>query len=205
MRDAPAFHRNKQPMLAFLQSQLGADDLNVLEIASGSGQHGPYFTTHMKNLTWWPSDIDPEAIQSINFWRREQQAERVQKPQFVDVTDTPWRRGLHFPHWPAQFDVILSMNMIHIAPPEALTGLLEGASRRLVPHGKLVFYGPFKLKGKHTSQSNADFDSYLKNRNQFWGVRDLANVADQAEKTGLVFSSKTNLPANNMAVVFSKS
>lgn len=205
MRDAPAFHRNKQPMLEFLIGLFGNKSLNVLEIASGSGQHGPFFTEHLENLNWWPSDIDPEAIESVNYWREKLSATRVGKPQFVDVTAEPWRYGSHFPHWPTRFDAILSMNMIHIAPIEAMTGLLEGAGKRLGSGAMLIFYGPFKIDGKHIAPSNVDFDDYLRGQNVQWGVRDLEELAGHAQANGFIHTSTTHMPANNMVVLFTKS
>ena len=122
MLDAPAFHRNKQPMLEVMSNLMGDEPTQILEIASGSGQHGPFFTSYMSNLIWGPSDIDPDALISINEWRAHLDAIKVMEPQIVDVISSDWRGGEKFSEWPENFDCILSMNMIHIAPFAALTG-----------------------------------------------------------------------------------
>ncbi len=201
-QDAPPFHRNKQPMLEVLTPLFGQSTKQVLEIASGSGQHGPFFTSALPNLVWWPSDINDEAIKSINAWRQHLDASAVQAPQRVDVTTDQWRDGKTFADWPDRFDGILSMNMIHIAPYAATTGLIEGAAKRLNDNGLLIFYGPFKRCGKQTAASNQAFDESLKSRNQAWGIRDLEEVVDIAAKNGLTHQDTVDMPANNQVVVF---
>ncbi|HFC05447.1 MAG TPA: DUF938 domain-containing protein [Rhizobiales bacterium] len=201
-QDAPAFHRNKQPMLDVLVPLLAGEQKHVLEIASGSGQHGPFFTDAMDNLVWWPSDINAEAINSINAWRRELDADAVQNPQLVDVTADQWRTGESFTGWPEKFDAIVSMNMIHIAPGAATPGLIEGAAKRLNSNGKLIFYGPFKRNGKQTADSNEKFDQWLKSRDADWGVRDLEDVTETAKSNGLTHYKTIEMPANNLVVVF---
>ena len=203
-QDSPAFHRNKDPMLEVLTYLLEGEQKQLLEIASGSGQHGPYFTNALDNLTWWPSDISDEAIKSINAWRQKLGADAVQTPQLVDVTSSEWRNGTGFADWPQKFDAILSMNMIHIAPYAATSGLIAGAAKRLSAKGMLIFYGPFKRDGKQTSQSNEKFEQWLKSGNADWGVRDLEDITEIAAANGLEHHKTIEMPANNLVVVFRK-
>jgi SAM-dependent methyltransferase len=203
MQDAPSFHRNREPMLAVLGTLLPDSPVDVLEIASGSGQHGPFFTSQLTNVTWWPSDINDEAIQSIKSWRKRQHADRVKLPEVLDVTDDDWRNGVRNKNWPATFDAIFSMNMIHIAPKQAGYGLLEGAARHLKIGGLLIFYGPFKQSGKHTAPSNKAFDESLKSRDATWGIRDLEEIVERASAVGLKHTQTMEMPANNLVVVFS--
>ncbi len=205
MQDAPAFHRNKQPMLEVLIPLLGTDDKQVLEIASGSGQHGPFFTRALENLVWWPSDISDDALKSINAWRAHLTANTVQAPQLVDVTASQWRNGAPFASWPEKFDAIVSMNMIHIAPYVATTGLIEGAAKRLDDNGLLIFYGPFKRGGEHTAESNEKFEQWLKSHNPDWGVRDMEEIVEIAASNGLNHQQTIEMPANNLVVVFRQS
>ena len=202
-QDAPSFHRNGQPMLEVLTPLLAGTEKQVLEIASGSGQHGPFFTRSLPNLTWWPSDISPDALASINGWRKHLDAKAVQAPQLVDVTSADWISGKAFGHWPEKFDAILSMNMIHISPYASTYGLIEGAANRLSENGVLIFYGPFRQNGEHTAPSNHAFDQSLKSRNREWGIRDLQEVAEIAADNGLKHQQTTQMPANNLLVVFS--
>ena len=51
------------------------------------------------------------------------------------------------------FDLVLCINMMHIAPWEATIGLMECAGRVLRKGGMLVCYGPYKVGGT-ASESN---------------------------------------------------
>lgn len=202
--DAASFHRNKQPMLEVLRELLGDGSKQVLEIASGSGQHGPFFTSALPGLTWWPSDISDDAIASINAWTSHLNSKSVMAPQKLDVTCDKWRNGEAYDNWPLRFDAVLSMNMIHISPYAATTGLIEGAAKRLVEGGLLIFYGPFKRGGKHTAPSNEAFDQSLKARNGAWGIRDLEEVSSIAGANKLQLQQIVNMPANNFVIVFTR-
>ncbi len=201
MQDAPSFHRNKEPMLDVLNNLLAGENKDVLEIASGSGQHGPFFTEVLPNLTWWPSDISATALASINAWREHLKTNAVKQPHLLDVTSSDWRDGTD---WPEKFDCILSMNMIHISPHTTTSGLIEGASKHLRAGGKLVLYGPFKQNGKHTAPSNEAFDQSLKDRDSSWGIRDLEGVVEIAKSKGLSHMKTIEMPANNLVVIFER-
>ena len=94
--------------------------------------------------------------------------------------------------------------MIHIAPWEVATGLLAGAGRALGRGGLLLLYGPFKVGGQHTSESNAAFDVSLQARDARWGVRDRERVVEGAAAAGLVLRETNALPANNQLLVFER-
>ena len=105
--------------------------------------------------------------------------------------------------WPvARADVVLCVNMIHIAPWAATEGLVAGAARVLPPGGVLALYGPFRRGGRHTAPSNAEFDASLRARDPAWGVRDLDEVAAVAEGAGFGRAEVTQMPANNLLVGF---
>ena len=91
--------------------------------------------------------------------------------------------------------------MVHISPWAATLGLLAGAARVLPPDGPLVLYGPYRLDGQHTAESNARFDASLRARDPRWGVRDLEAVVVAAEAVGLRFDQRVAMPANNQIVV----
>jgi hypothetical protein len=51
--------------------------------------------------------------------------------------------------------------MIHITPWAACKGLMTGAECTLRSGGILYLYGPYQIDGRHTAQSNEDFDAWL--------------------------------------------
>jgi hypothetical protein len=195
---APSVARNREPILAVLRRVIPSPILParglVLEIASGSGEHAIYFAAALPHLTWQPSDPDPDAHESIAAYRADMALPNVLPPLILDAAAT---------NWPVtQADVIVAINMIHIAPWAATEGLMAGAERLLPVGGVLFLYGPFREHGRHTAPSNAAFDESLRARNREWGVRDLDEVAALASQHGLALEERVAMPANNLSVVF---
>lgn len=191
----PAPERNKEPILAVLKRVL-PETGTLLEIASGSGQHAAYFAAALPALRILPSDVDPAHLASIAAYRAEA-GPNLLAPIRLDVCAADW--GLE-----GAIDAIFCANMIHIAPFEACLGLLDGAGRQLGRGGVLVLYGPFRIGGVHTADSNAAFDRSLKERDPRWGVRDLEVVAAEAEARGLDLRERVPMPANNQCLVLGR-
>jgi Protein of unknown function (DUF938) len=191
--ESPAAERNKQPILERLTPILprGA---TVLEIASGTGQHVTYFAAALPDLTWQPSEPDPELLQSVRHRLAAAPLTNVLEPVRLDVTQGVWPVGA--------VDAVLCSNMIHIAPWTAAQGLLAGAEKVVSRGGLLILYGPFKRAGEHTSPSNAEFDVSLRSRDPAWGVRDLDDVGELALMHGFALEAVYEMPANNLLVVF---
>ncbi|MBX3218448.1 MAG: DUF938 domain-containing protein [Labilithrix sp.] len=195
-RFAPATARNRDAILAVLARVVPAG-ANVLEIASGSGEHAVYLAPRLDVASWQPTDADAEARRSIDAWRAEARADRVLPALALDVT-APW------PRLPAAPDAIVCANMIHIAPWSACLGLLEGAATILAPAGILYLYGPYRRGGRHTAPSNEAFDASLRSRDPAWGVRDLESVTAEAAARGLGLVDVVEMPAQNLSVVLRK-
>ena len=96
------------------------------------------------------------------------------------------------------------INMIHISPWEATLGLIKGAAAILPPGSPLYLYGPYIREGFATAPSNRAFDRSLRDRNPNWGLRYLEAVAAMAQSVGFSASVITEMPANNLSVVFSR-
>jgi SAM-dependent methyltransferase len=189
---APATERNREPLLAVLREVL-PDRGTVLEVASGTGEHAVFFAAAMPGLQWQPSDPSPSALRSVAAWTAAAKAPNVQPPLLLDASSARWPID--------QADVVVCINMIHIAPWEAAQGLLRGASRILPPGGPLVLYGPFRQAGRELEPSNAAFDADLRRRDPKWGVRRLEDVAAVGERHGLHLERIVAMPANNLTVV----
>ena len=168
----------------------------MLEVASGSGEHVVHFAQACPDLIFQPSDPDPQHRASVDAWSAAVGLANVRPALALDVTAEVW---------PVEAaDVIVCINMIHIAPWAATRALLRGASSILPAAGPLCLYGPFRVGGKHTSASNLAFDAQLKAVNPEWGVRDLDEVSSEARDVGLEFVRTLDMPANNLIVVFRK-
>lgn len=191
-RHAPATSRNREPILAVLREVLPPSGL-VLEIASGTGEHGVHFAGGLPGIKWQPSDPDADALTSIAAWRSEGPANLL-PPIMLDAAA---------PVWPVErADAVVCINMIHISPWEATLGLMAGAGRILPPGAPLVLYGPFRREGRPLEPSNAAFDLSLKERDPRWGLRLLQDVSAAAEAEGLAFERLVQMPANNLSVIY---
>jgi hypothetical protein len=85
----PAAERNKDPILGVLARVLPSRGL-VLEVASGTGQHVMHFAEALSELTWQPSDPDPELRESIALRIQEERRANVKWPIHLDVSKLPW-------------------------------------------------------------------------------------------------------------------
>lgn len=191
-RHAPAAERNAGPILEVLREVLPATG-DVLEIASGSGQHAVAFAGALPGVTWQPTDGDPDALASIAAWREVAALPNLRAPLPLDVT-APWPV--------TRADAIVCINMIHIAPWAATLALLDGAARALAPGAPLVTYGPYRFAGVTTAPSNDAFDASLRARDPAWGVRDVRDLAGEAAARGLLLARIVARPANNHVLVF---
>ena len=194
-RHSPAAERNGPPILAALQRLLPAQGL-MLEIASGTGQHAAFCSEGLPGWQWQPSDFEAAALPSIAAWC--EGLDQVRAPITLDVLDAHW------PGVPARVDAIYCANMIHIAPWACTAGLMQGAARHLAPQGLLITYGPYLLADAPTAPSNLAFDADLRARNPDWGIRRLADVAEQAAAAGLCLRETLVMPANNMLLAWAR-
>jgi Protein of unknown function (DUF938) len=121
------------------------------------------------------------------------------------VTNVPAPIDLDASHsvWPiASADGIICINMVHISPWEATLGLIKGAAAILPPTSPLYLYGPYIREGFAIAPSNQAFDRSLRDRNPNWGLRDVEAVAAIAQSVGFSAPVITEMPANNLSVVF---
>lgn len=196
---AAATQRNRQPILEVLLKVLPPTG-NILEIASGTGEHSVFFAPRLSPRQWIPSEPNPMLRASILAWQKYNPAENLSPPLDIDVCHQPWS----IENQTTKINAIVNINMIHIAPWDACLGLMAGAERILPKGGILYLYGPFKREGKHISHSNAAFDRSLKNNNSAWGVRDITEVTQVAEARGLELKKIMAMPANNFSLVYHK-
>ncbi|MEZ5740412.1 MAG: DUF938 domain-containing protein [Burkholderiaceae bacterium] len=194
-RSSAAARRNREPVLKVLASWAASGE-RVLEIASGTGEHVLHFATAMPAVAFQPSDPDPAARASIDAWRQAAGLANVAPALDLDVGRRPW------PVEPP--DLVLCLNMIHIAPWQAAIDLFAGASQVLDAGGRLLLYGPFLQREVPTAPGNLAFDADLRARNPQWGLRDLADVRALATAAGMGAPRVVPMPANNLLVAWVK-
>ncbi|MCL6684194.1 DUF938 domain-containing protein [Sphingomonas alba] len=189
----PAVQRNREPIAAVLADWLPDSGL-VLEAASGSGEHAAYLAERFPNLDWQPSEPHADALGSIEAWRADSGLANLREPVILDVTSVTWPLD--------RADALLNINMAHICPWETSLGLLDGARWILPPGAPLILYGPWIEECVPTVPSNLAFDADLRRRNPAWGLRIVEEFAAEAEKRGLFYVERREMPANNLMLRF---
>lgn len=189
-----ACEQNQDPILTVLREvfiQAGS----VLEIGTGTGQHTVYFARHLPHLIWQPSDLAP-CLPGINLWLDEAHLANIRPPLPLDVKDAQWPV--------AQVNGVFSANTTHIMSGPEVEDLFRGVGRVLVAGGAFCLYGPFNYGGRYTSNSNAQFDTWLKLRDPTSGIRDFDALNRLAEEAGLTLARDYPMPANNRTLVWRK-
>ena len=183
---APSTEKNREPILAVLREHF-AECREVLEIGSGTGQHAIFFAAAMPHLLWQTSDC-PESLPGIAAWLAEAALPNTPPPFALDVVgDWPKRR----------YDAIFSANTLHIMPWEAVERLFARLPEVLADNAKVAIYGPFNYGGCFTSDSNAAFDRWLKEKAPDQGIRDFEKVNALAAQAGLTLIEDRAMPSNN--------
>ncbi|NBC19588.1 MAG: DUF938 domain-containing protein [Alphaproteobacteria bacterium] len=199
-RFSPSIARNRDAVRAvFLQHMLAEGTL--LEIASGTGEHGAHIAPGLPGLDWWYSDIDADGRASQAAWASHLgPGAGLKGPLRIDVSAGSWGEADAL----APFDAMFCANMLHIAPFAAAQGLMAGAGQRLRQGGRMMVYGPFARHGE-MAPSNQRFSDDLKSRDPDWGVRDLdREIGPLARAAGLALVEVVEMPANNLSVIFER-
>ena len=197
----PATQRNRL-CIGDLLSKIINKNGSILEIGSGSGQHGVVFQKRFPKIIWQTSDPEIVHRQSITSWiEYENLSEKMPQPLVIDVEKIPWKIPLKILR---SLQGIVSINMIHIAEWSCTLALFRESGKILNKGQFLFLYGPFKIGNKHTSQSNYLFDDSLKLQNELWGIRDIEKVSDEGKKNGFFQENIISMPANNFSIIYRK-
>ncbi len=187
-----ACENNKAPILEIIR-EVFCQLVTVWEIGSGTGQHACYFASELPYLIWQPTDL-AENHPGINAWRDEARLSNLNQPLVLDVTNAVW---------PCEgMDAVFTANTLHIMSWQNVEILFDRLQTYLNPLAKVCIYGPFNYNGKFTSDSNSNFDLWLKNRDHLSGIRDFEAVVRLAENAGLKLTKDHPMPANNRLLVF---
>ena len=81
----------------------------------------------------------------------------------------------------------------------------EGIDAVLDTDGVLAVYGPFNYGGAYTSDSNRDFDAWLKARDLRSGIRDFEAIDALARSIGLTLIDDIAMPTNNRTLAWRRS
>lgn len=190
-----ACDQNREPIRKLLQSYV-KDRHQVLEIGSGTGQHAVYFAADFPWLTWQTSDL-AENHDGIQAWIDDSGLSNVLPPLALDVTADVWPRQ--------RYDLVYTANTLHIMSPMVVKKLFAEVPVCLKENAVFLVYGPFNYAGQYTSESNAQFDRWLKQRDADSGIKNFEWLQDIASLSGLECIDDYPMPANNRLLVWQKS
>ncbi len=190
-----AADRNKAPILEILANEL-AHSTTVLEIGSGTGQHALYFAANLPHLLWQPTDTG-EYLPALRERLRLEGGANLRPVVELDVRSSSWPVD--------KFDAIFSANTLHIMSWSSVEQFFHGVGATLATPGGLCIYGPFRYGGRYTSESNAAFDSFLRDRDPESGIRDFEALDSLAKHQGLALAADHAMPANNQLLVWKRS
>ncbi|MFA5983564.1 MAG: DUF938 domain-containing protein [Methylococcaceae bacterium] len=189
-----ACENNKPPILQIIKD-IFTEAITVWEIGSGTGQHACHFAAELPHLTWQPTDRT-ENLAGIQLWLDETPINNIKPPLCLDVAD---------PVWPCQhIEALFTANTLHIMSWQHVEVLFARLAAYLTINAPVCLYGPFNYQGRYTSDSNANFDQWLKNRDPLSGIRDFEAINALAEQAGLSLLADHPMPANNRLLVYIK-
>jgi len=186
--------QNKDAILAVLNEEL-AEIQTVLEIASGTGQHAVYFASELDHLHWITSDLQ-ENHDGITQWISDSTNANLEGPLLIDVNQEQWLNE--------SVCAIFSANSAHIMNWPSVVNMMNGAARTLSMGGIFCLYGPFNYNGDYTSDSNKNFDAWLKKRDPESGIREFEKLNYLAYENNMILKKDYEMPANNRLLVWVK-
>ncbi len=195
-----ACENNKQFILDILKKHLRRSGVGtalhcVLEIAGGTGQHAVFFAGHFSDLQWQCSDI-PAHVDSLNLRLRAAGLPNLPPAIPLDVNQAQWDCP--------ETNVVYSANSLHIMSAGSVENFFAGVGNQLREGGLLLVYGPFKYGGAFTTESNARFDLWLKDRDSVSGIRDFEWINGLAQSVNLELVEDNAMPANNQLLVWKR-
>jgi len=189
-----AAENNKEPIADVMGKHL-PPDASVLEIGSGAGQHALHLSHTFPGITWFPSEREA-VLPILRANRALYGSNNSQPPLVLDLTDFTWSGD--------SVDIVYAANVMHIVSEPLGERMVQLATEALKPSGLLMLYGPYKYDGEFTTESNATFDQWLKDRDPASGIRDFEAVIATAQCTGLTLTEDYALPANNQMLIFQR-
>ena len=194
---APSAERNCEPIIN-LTKRIAPKSGKALEIASGSGQHIVNLALSLPYLSWSPSEVEEERLESISAWIEGENLQNIKPPLYLDATETGWAKSL------AQSDFILLVNLLHLISWDETEILIIEISKALKTNGIALIYGPFMREGQLTSEGDKIFHYSLIQNDLEIGYKNDLDMLRLFSYSGLMHLETVAMPANNLAFVLKK-
>ncbi|XP_043956206.1 methyltransferase-like 26 B [Gambusia affinis] len=201
---SPQAERNWEAICEVLEDVLDDQShkqLFALEIGSGTGQHVIRFAQKLPFVTWQPSDIKEECLDSIKAYIAATQVKTVLQPVLLDASE-------HWDKWAGvsrnSCDVIIAINLLQYSSFKTAQGVISGAGQILKPNGLLITYGVYAVNGIITPSCNEVLDEELRKLNPEWGLPDLDVLRQQAYGNGLRLERMVEMEDYYKCLIFRK-
>ena len=168
------------------------DGKRILEIGSGTGQHAVYFAEMIPGIVWQTSDL-AESLAAIKSWVDDSQLPNLPEPIELDVS-SQWMNNA--------YDLRFTANTFHIMSQDQVEQCMSRCTACLKQKGHFIVYGPFNYNDSYTSASNAQFDDWLKSRDEQSGIKHFEWVNEMANRSELHLISDIAMPANNRILIW---
>jgi len=194
---APSAERNCEPIIN-LTKRIAPKSGKALEIASGTGQHIVKLALSLPHLSWVPSEVEKERLESISAWIEGEKMQNIKPPLYLDATETGWAERL------TQYDFILLVNLMHLISRDETEILIIEISKALKTNGIALIYGPFMREGQLTSEGDKIFHYSLIQNDLEIGYKNDLDMLRLFSYSGLMHLETVAMPANNLAFVLKK-
>lgn len=189
--------RNSAPIINVVK-RIAPNSGEALEIASGTGQHIAKLAFSLPNLSWSPSEVEPERLKSINAWVEKENLLNIKTPIHLDATEPGWAESL------PQYDFILLVNLLHLISWNETKTLMSELSKSLKKNGIVFIYGPFLRNGNLTSEGDKIFHNSLIQTDPDIGYKNDSDMQTLFANSSLSLLETVVMPANNLGFVLQK-
>ena len=156
-----AADRNKEPIFKVLKPFLDKGE-KLLEIGSGTGQHGIYCCEKLPHLQWQPTELESN-IPGIQQWIADSHARNIHAPLVLDVSSHNWCQS--------SYDFVFTSNTVHYMRWSDVGSMFEGVSYVLRKSGLFFIYGPFHRSGFSATDGNKKLNEWLQEQSPEFRIR----------------------------------
>ncbi|XP_068434644.1 methyltransferase-like 26 B [Clinocottus analis] len=175
--------------------------LLALELGSGTGQHVIRFAQKLPFVTWQPSDIKKESLDSIKEYIAATHEKNVLQPVHLDASES-WEKwaGLSC----NSCDIIVAINLLQYSSFKTAQGVFTGAGQILRQNGLLITYAVYAINGTITPSCNEHLDAELRQMNPEWGLPDIDVLRQLAYGNGMRMERMIEMEEYYKCLIFRK-